>query len=825
MHPLKTETAPRRKLILPVKGMTCAGCAARIEKRLSTLDGVRSAGVNFGAESATVEYDPEKLATGGIAVVIERLGFAVPRSKEIFPIEGMTCASCVSRVEKRLLSVDGVIAAHVNLATNMAVVEYLPSRTGGGEFRSALNQSGYVLLPAISARTTDHDSDDERRRREIRDVQWKFIFSLAMSAVVMVGGMHGLLSDVVLLLPATAVQFWAGRRFYAGAWTGIKHGYADMNTLVVLGTSAAYFYSMAAVLFPAAIGARDGAHPPVYFDTSVMIIALVLMGRWLEARAKGKASEAIKKLINLQPKTARIERDGRESEILVAQVVVGDVVVVRPGEKIPVDGDIVEGSAALDESMVTGESLPVDRGPGSAVIGGSMNRTGFFKYRAGRLGEASVLGQIVRLVEEAQGSKAPVQRLADRVAGIFVPAVIGVALTAFAGWWLFGAQTGIADPFQFALTVFISVLIIACPCALGLATPTAIMVGTGRGAELGILIKGGETLESARKMDTLVFDKTGTLTHGRPEVTDVFVEGGDAISADMLLRYSASLEKGSEHPLGRAIVREAERRGLDLYAINEFRALPGCGIRGKVDEAKNDVLIGAPHLLQAEGVDVTSILSRMESLARQGKTPVTVAVDGRAVGVIGLADVVRPEAGETVARLLGMGLQVVLLTGDNARTAQAVAESLGIEKVFAEVRPDDKAEKIRALRAEGRFVGMVGDGVNDAPALAVADIGIAVAGGADIALEASDITLMTHDLRAVVDAIELSRRTLGKIKQNLFWAFAYNILGIPVAAGLLYPWTDQLLDPVVAATAMSLSSVSVVTNSLLLKRFRPSLRR
>ncbi len=622
-----------------------------------------------------------------------------------------------------------------------------------------------------------------------------------------------------LLVLATPVQFWGGWQFYKGTWTGMKHGYTDMNTLIAVGTTVAFGYSAFATLFPSAVQSLEQG---VYYDTSAMIITLVLMGRLLEARAKGRASDAIRKLIGLQPKTARVERQGTEIDLPVEQVVAGDIISVRPGEKIPVDGTVLDGNTAVDESMITGESVPVDKMPGDDVIGASINRTGFFKMTATRLGRDSVLAHIIKLVEEAQGSKAPVQRLADRVAGIFVPIVIALASLAFLVWWLFGnAITALpTDPLLFAMMIFISVMIIACPCALGLATPTAIMVGTGKGAELGILIKGGEILEQAQNLDTILFDKTGTLTEGRPAVTDVWVDPHSEMNADRLLTLSASLEKGSEHPLGQAVVREAEQRQLKLYPVSDFKALPGFGVQAQVDGV--EVALGNQRLMEEAGYEVSAVLKQVEEFSKQGKTPLLIRVQDKVVGLLATADQIKPNARNVVARLKERGLDVMMITGDHTRTAKAVADQLGIEHVLAEVLPGDKAGEVQRLIAEGRHVAMVGDGINDAPALAKADIGIAMGSGTDVAMESSDITLMTSDLHAVGDAIELSRKTLSKIKQNLFWAFFYNILGIPIAAGVLYPFYGVLLQPLFAAAAMAFSSVCVVSNSLLLKRFQPS---
>jgi Cu+-exporting ATPase len=825
-----THVSKLQSINLPVKGMSCASCAARIEKKVGELAGVEKTSVNFGAEVAAVDYDPEKISLADVSGTIEKLGFQVPRSKKVFRVEGMSCASCVSRVEGKLSGMEGVASARVNLATEKAVVEYLPTITGLQNFQSALKDIGYTLLS--DAEDDNREAEEEQRQdRELRLVKYKFIASAVLGAVIMLSGMQEVLPVLPnagspffhywLFVLATPVQFWAGWQFYRGTWAGLKHGYADMNTLIAVGTSSAYFFSAFATFFPSSLEFL-GQKVAVYYDTSAMIIALVLLGRWLEARAKSRASTAIKKLMGLQPKTARVERDGEEVEILIAEVVPGDTIIVRSGEKIPVDGEILEGTAIVDESMITGESVPVEKISGDDVFGASMNTTGYFKCRATHLGKDSVLSQIIKLVEEAQGSKAPVQRLADKVAGIFVPIVIGIALLAFVVWWGWGSSMVALPtaPFIFALMIFISVLIIACPCALGLATPTAIMVGTGKGAEMGILIKGGETLEQAQKLDTVIFDKTGTLTWGKPEVTDVFVETGTQISADRLLVLSASLEKGSEHPLAQAVIQEAKRRGLKLIPVADFKTRPGFGVQGKVDGL--EISLGSLKMMEEDRVDISSMRDRIEEMARQGKTPMILAIGNKSAGVIASADTVKPQAKEIVGKLQGMGLDVMMITGDHQDTAQAIAKELNIDRVLAEVLPAGKAAEVKKLKQEGRFVAMVGDGINDAPALAEANIGIAIGSGTDIAMEASDITLMTGDLNAVADAILLSKKTMSKIRQNLFWAFFYNVLGIPLAAGVFFPIYGILLKPIVAAGAMSLSSVSVVSNALLLKRFKAS---
>ncbi len=812
----------KENVTLPVKGMSCASCSARIEKKVGELEGVVSAHVNFAAEAATIEFDPQKISASQFPETIEKLGFEVPRQSTTFAVEGMTCASCVSRVEKKLASVEGVHEVDVNLATEQVLVDYIPALVDFKILQPALEEAGYRLLPE-KLQAVSSEGNEGRYIKNLADLKLKLVFSGLTSLVVMFFSMSTLFNiesntlNITLFILATPVQFFSGWQFYRGAFNGFRHGYADMNTLIAVGTSAAYLYSVWVTFFPALVGFYE-----VYYDTSVMIITLVLLGRWMEACAKHSASSAIKKLIGLQPKTAHVERDGREIEISVEDLIQGDVVLVRPGKKIPVDGILVEGKSSIDESMLTGESVPVDKKAGDEVIGASLNKTGFFKMCVTRMGKDTVLAQIIQLVEQAQGSKAPVQRLVDKIAGIFVPVVIGLALLAFAFWWGFGDAFGPlpTTPFLFALMAFISVMIIACPCALGLATPTAIMVGTGKGAEMGILIKGGEALEQAEKLDTIVFDKTGTLTCGKPEVADVLLSPTAVLDADRFLMLAGSLEKKSEHPLAQAVVAEARKHNLRFETVVDFEALPGFGVQGKIDG--KDVFLGNIKLMQEQQIDFSSMSDELEKLAGQGKTPMILSIDEKIEGIITTTDKLKPNAKECVHRLKKMGLKVMMMTGDNRKTAQAVARQLGIDDVISEVLPSGKRDKIRKQVAEGRKVAMVGDGINDAPALAESTVGIALGSGTDVAMEASDITLVTSDLQAVPQAIELSRQTLAKIRQNLFWAFFYNVLGIPIAAGVLYPFYGVLLKPVFAAVAMSLSSVSVVGNSLLLKRFSPS---
>jgi len=813
------------KTHLRVTGMTCTTCAATIRKGLSDTPGVKVANVNFASEKASIEYDPEKVSLSTIQETITGLGYGTANRKSVFPVVGMTCASCVSRVEQALRSVPGVITANVNLASEKATVEYTED-TEVSELRKAVKDSGYSL--GMEAESMDDVSSSVRR--EIRALRNRLIFAVTISVVIMIIGFGTSFTGkpFVLWALATPVQFWAGWRFYRGAWGALRHRTADMNTLIAVGTSAAYIYSLIAILAPS-IFIAGGIEPHLYFDTSAMIISLILLGRFLEARAKGQTSEAIKKLIGLQPKTALVIREGEEKEMPIEDVIAGDIIIVRPGEQVPVDGIIREGHSSIDESMITGESIPVEKQAGDEVVGATMNKMGSFRFEATRIGKDTTLARIIRLVEEAQGSKAPVQRLADVIASYFVPVVIGIALITFIIWYFVGP----APSLTFALLNFIAVLIIACPCALGLATPTAIMVGTGKGAENGVLIRSAEALERSHKIKVVLFDKTGTLTVGEPVVTGIIAVSPH--SEDDILRLATSAERGSEHPLGEAIIRAASEKNLELANTADFKAIAGKGIEAEVEGS--NLIMGNAALLAEKGLALGGLEEEAESLREKGNTVMFLAIDSSVAGLIALADTLKDNAKEVVAALHKMGTEVVMITGDNSHTANAVAAEAGISRALAEVLPENKAQEVRNLQREGKVIAMVGDGINDAPALAQADVGIALGTGTDIAMETGDITLIRGDLSGIVTAILLSRRTMRTIKQNLFWAFAYNIALIPIAAGILFLAFGQsgvpsglnfilgdygFLNPILAAAAMAASSITVVSNSLRLKGFKPA---
>ena len=741
---------------------------------------------------------------------------AIERTRLDFPVKGMHCAGCVAKVERALRGVEGVAEASVNLATERATVWLGPDSPGLPAMRQAVEGVGYTVQAEAAGTEESDESDRKARAAEDRRLRLKVCVGAALSVPVLLGSMHEifwwapawLANPWLLWALTTPVQFWVGGQFHAGFIRELRHRSASMDTLVSLGTNAAYFFSVAVTLWPHAFMAAGAMH---YFEASALLMTFLVTGRWFEARARGGTSEAIRRLVALAPRTARVVRAGREDDISIADVVVGDLVRVRPGERVAVDGEVIEGSSSVDESMLTGESLPLTKEPGSSVVGGSVNRTGSFTVRATRVGAATVLAQIIRLVEEAQGSKAPIQRLADRVASVFVPIVLAIAALTFIVWlWL-----GPSPSLVYALTSAVGVLVIACPCAMGLATPTAVMVGTGRGAELGVLVRNAAALELLHKASFVVFDKTGTLTMGQPVVTDVIATSG--IAADEVLALAAAAEQASEHPLGEAIVAHAKSRGLAMPVVSGFSAVPGHGVEARAPDGI--ILVGSGRLMSGRGVDMSALGDEAREFASAGKSSVFVAFSGRLQGLVAVADTLKPEAPGAVAALRALGLEVVMLTGDNRLTAEAIAREAGIESVLAEVLPDRKAEEIKRLQVNGHVVAMVGDGINDAPALAQASVGIAMGSGTDVAIEAADVTLMRSDLGSVVAAVLLSRRTMQIIRENLAWAFGYNLLLVPVAAGVLYPVWEITLSPILAGMAMALSSVSVVANSLRLRRF------
>ena len=814
--------------------MTCAACVSHVSDALLSVDGVEDVAVNLATEKATLSLGESTRQSDGpvdlriLSDALEDAGYGVGTRKATLGIDGMTCAACVSHVESALTSVDGVESASVNLATERATVEYVQGVTGIADLRHAVEDSGYSATVLVG-----NEMDEDSTHQRLGLLKIKFAFSLVAAAVIMalmaLPNAHTLLPfrmEFVLLALATPVQLWAGLGFYTSAWGAARHFTSNMNTLIAVGTTVAYVYSVAVTLFGES-SFFEGRDVDTYFDTSTAIIGIVLLGRFMEARAKRRASNAIQALMGLQPKTARVIKDDQHVDVSIDDIVVGDRIIVRPGEKVPVDGVVESGTSSVDESMLTGESAPVSKHPGDDVYGATVNGRGGLVFTATRVGRDTMLSGIVRLVEEAQGSKAPIQRLADLISAYFVPAVIGVALVVFLVWLVFGPEPSYVT----AILTAVAVLIIACPCAMGLATPTAIMVGTGKGAENGVLIRSAEALERAHAVDVVVLDKTGTITRGRPAVTSIHAANA---SEDRLMALAASVERLSEHTLGQAILDNAQERSLPTYDAHDFAVLPGAGVTATVDGVR--VAIGNRVLMMEQGLSTDEMEQTAASLAAKGSTPVFVALNGVVEGVIGVEDTLKDESAAAVASLHEKGIEVVMLTGDNARTARAVAAAAGIDRVIAEVLPSDKADSIQELMAEGKVVAMVGDGINDAPALAQADIGIAIGTGTDVAIEAADITLVGDTLLGVPAAIELSRATMRVIRQNLFWAFAYNVALIPVAAGVLYPLfagsgvPDGLspilgehgfLNPVLAAGAMALSSVTVVSNSLRLKRFRP----
>jgi len=836
---MTTETRPAdpETLTIGVGGMTCASCVARVERALKKVPGVGAANVNLATEKATVSYDAASAEVEALMSAIENAGYEPRRESLVFDIEGADPPD-LTALQRAFAGVSGIIAMDVNPEAGRVSVTFPAGAVDARQLRLAAAEAGVELKERAEVGAGGAEAE---RRHEQYELQLKWMVALPVGLLLMAAGFEPVFNQLMrvftvqdllisMFIVALPVQIWAGWQFYAITWKTARHGAADMNTLIAIGTTAAFVYSTVATFWPSLFESAHLAHdhmlgdrPPVYFDTAVIILALILLGRWLEARAKGSTSAAITRLMGLRAKTARIVRDGREVDIPVEEVLPGDIVVVRPGEKVPVDGVVLDGHSAVDESMLTGESLPVEKTAGDPVYGATLNRTGTFHLRATRVGSETALAQIVRLVEQAQGSKAPVQRLADYIASIFVPVVIFIAVVTFAVWALVGPEGAVI----YATLNAVAVLVIACPCALGLATPTAIMVGTGRGAERGILIRSGEALELAQKVDTVVFDKTGTLTEGRPRVTDVITT---SLSEATLIRLAAAAERGSEHALGEAIVRESRDRSLDLPDVSGFEAEPGKGVRARVEGRR--LLIGTRSLLAESGIEFGDLASKGEALQAEAKTVVYVAIDGAAAGAIAIADTLKPEAAEAVASLRRQGINVILLTGDNQSTARSIAARVGIDTVIAEVLPAQKVDEVRRLQSEGRIVAMVGDGINDAPALAQATVGIAIGTGADVAMEAADVTLISGDLRGVSTAIALSRATMRTVRENLFWAFAYNVALIPVAAGVLYMLFSEtgvpgwlswafgeygFLNPMLAGAAMAFSSVTVMANSLRLR--------
>ena len=810
-----------------LEGMTCASCAQTVEKVTNKLPGVESAQVNLATEKLTMAYDESVLSVQDIEQAVSKAGYQVvqPTQKQTFSIEGMTCASCAQTVEKSVANLDAVKSAQVNLATEKLSVEYDAATVSTDEIIATVDRAGYQAKIDLDSSVDSYSESKDKKTAQMESIWRRFwlsaIFTIPLFYISM-GPMIGLPVPSIIdpdmnALNFSVIQFiltipvvLLGWSYYTGGFKALFRGHPNMDSLIALGTSAAFVYSVAATIV-VWNGDASFAHQ-LYYESAAVILTLITLGKYLEARSKGKTSEAIEKLMDLTPKTATVIRDGAEVEVGIDQVVVGDLIVVKPGEKIPVDGTIVEGRTSVDESMLTGESIPVEKNIGDSMVGGSFNNNGLIKYKADKVGNDTALAQIIQLVEDAQGSKAPIAKMADIISGYFVPIVIGLAIISGIGWYISG-ESGV-----FSLTISISVLVIACPCALGLATPTAIMVGTGKGAEHGVLIKGGAALETTHKVDMVVFDKTGTITEGKPVVTDIVTVNG--ISEADLLMLTASAEKGSEHPLGEAIVREAEAKELALISGENFSAIPGHGIEVTLDGKQ--LLAGNKKLMNDREITLENLAEKSDQLASQGKTPMYIAIDQKIAGIIAVADTVKENSAQAIEKLHQMGIEVAMITGDNARTADAIAKQVGIDRVLSEVLPEDKANEVTKLQAEGKKIAMVGDGINDAPALAQADIGIAIGSGTDVAIESADIVLMRSDLLDVPSSIELSKATIRNIKENLFWAFAYNVLGIPVAMGLLYAFGGPLLSPMIAGAAMSLSSVSVLANALRLKRFKPS---
>ena len=802
-----------------IDGMTCSACANRVERVVKKMDGVEEASVNFATETLSVKFDEAKVAASKIEEIVVKAGYSVRKDMRdyTFKVEGMSCSACANRVERITKKIDGVESANVNFATEKLTVRVDAEKVRYSDIKLAVDKAGFKLI-----KEDDEVKEASKKKDESKLLLNRFIFSLIFTVpllIISMGHMVGMplpsiinpmknpLNFALVQLVLTIPVMVAGYKFYKIGYKNLFKLSPNMDSLIAIGTSAAVAYGLFAIY--KILNGENHYAMHLYFESAVVILTLITLGKYLEAVSKGKTSEAIKKLMGLAPKTATIIKNGKEVSIPIEEVIVGDIILVKPGEKLPVDGEIIEGSTSIDESMLTGESIPVEKNIGSTVIGASINKAGFIKYKATKVGKDTALAQIVKLVEEAQGTKAPIAKMADIIAAYFVPTVMALAIIAAVGWLIAGEST------VFALTIFISVLVIACPCALGLATPTAIMVGTGKGAENGVLIKGGEALETTYKIDTIVFDKTGTITEGKPKVTDIICNG---IKEEEVLVLAASAEKGSEHPLGEAIVREAEDRSLEFKSLEHFKAVPGHGIEVTIEG--KDILLGNKKLMIENNINIESLHVESDRLATEGKTPMYIAINNKLSGIIAVADTVKENSKAAIEELKKMNVNVAMITGDNKKTAEAIAKSVRIDIVLAEVLPEDKANEVKKLQGQNRKVAMVGDGINDAPALVQADVGIAIGSGTDVAIESADIVLMKSDLKDVVTAIRLSKATIKNIKENLFWAFGYNVLGIPVAMGVLHIFGGPLLNPMIAAAAMSFSSVSVLLNALRLKRFK-----
>jgi len=833
-------------LTLPISGMTCASCVSHVEGALKELPGTSNVLVNLATNKANLSYDPKRVKLDDMRRVVEDVGYSIPTGELTLDVRGMTCASCVDHVEGALKELRGVQDAVVNLGLNTARVTYIPGVVSASSMKRAVREVGYEAQER-SEGTDALDRERQAREEEIKRQGRNLIIAGTIGLIVMIGTFYEMLGPLKAFIPewlsykwvigllTTPVVFGPGRQFFTNSWRGLKHGVTDMNLLYATGIGAAYGIAVINTLFPNAGFGGEGA---TFFESAALLTGFIILGRWLEALTRGRTSEAIRKLMKLQPKVARVMRNGREEEIPADEVELDDVILVRPGESIAVDGQVFEGYSAVDESMLTGESLPVEKKAGDAVIGGTINKTGAFKFKATRVGKETALAQIIKLVEDAQASKAPIQKLADWVAGHFILGVHLLAVVVFLFWFFFGYQMffdpnssfilspyklGEIGVFGFSLLLSVTVLVISCPCAVGLATPSAMMAGTGKGAEFGVLFKGAEAIEKTSKLQTIVFDKTGTLTKGEPSVTDVVASGQSSVNGDQLLRFAAVAEKNSEHPLGEAIVHGAESRGLQIVGPDSFNSIPGHGVEAKVEGA--ELLLGNRKLMKERGVDFSAMMSQAEALEIDGKTVMFVAVDAKPAGLIAVADTLKEYSAEAIKQLHKLGLEVVMITGDNRRTAEAIARQVGIDRVLAEVLPQDKAEEVKKLQAQGKKVAMVGDGVNDAPALAQAEVGMAIGSGTDVAKETGDIILIKDDIRDVVVALEVAKATMRKVKQNLFWAFFYNTLGIPLGAGLFYAFASVVISPELAGLMMAVSSISVTLNTLLLKSFKPSVGR